>query len=387
MSFIYMSQQIITLFVQSMVNNSLYQSKGTINKDFNQIASLGLLLSIFVAVVVVSSFWLMKDIILNSLHIDIEAKNYALEYLVFMLPFFILYNIFQYFVYILYAINKGKYNLILVIIIILCNVIFNYSGVYLFHWGVKSIALASCLSVIVVIPIYYFIISRNNIQLFTYNKLYFKNVFIGIKNLGFASILEPLLHQGIQFIIMVFLSKMGQEMLSAKTHAHNFLTIPMTISIAFGIVVQLHISTLFGANNIQKIKEYAKLYIVVAFTMNIIITASVILFVWLTIDFYSASTAVLKYLLLCLFLGIIWEPSRCLSIVSKATLRGLQYGNYPLLFSLINKVFIVVPLLYVVVNFSKLSISGVIIVECIGYILNFCIYYIMYRKIMKKGVL
>ena len=93
MSFIYMSQQIITLFVQSMVNNSLYQSKGTINKDFNQIASLGLLLSIFVAVVVVSSFWLMKDIILNSLHIDIEAKNYALEYLVFMLPFFILYNI------------------------------------------------------------------------------------------------------------------------------------------------------------------------------------------------------------------------------------------------------------------------------------------------------
>ena len=184
---------------------------------------------------------------------------------------------------------------------------------------------------------------------------------------------------------MIFLSHIGQELLSAKTHAHNFLTIPMTISIAFGIVMQLHISSLFGLNNMQKIKEHAKAYIQVAFIMNVVITTLVIFFVWLSIDFYSTNNDVRKYLLICLFLGIFWEPSRCLSIVSKATLRGMQYGNYPLLFSLLNKVLIVVPMLYIVVNFTELSIVGVILIESLGYFLNFCIYMLLFKFLLRSN--
>ena len=175
MSFIYMSQQTTTLFIQAMVNNAIYKHANNQSKySLNQILSAGFLFSIISAILIIVIFWNSKGYIFNKLKISIEAKEYAREYLFYMIPFLILYNILQYFVYVFYALNLPVRNIVIFAMIIILNIIFNYIGVQILNLGIISVTLASGLSIACLLPFIYIRARKSNIFLnFTHDN---KNV-------------------------------------------------------------------------------------------------------------------------------------------------------------------------------------------------------------------
>jgi Na+-driven multidrug efflux pump len=309
-----------------------------------------------------------------------------------MIPFFIIFAVQQYFSYILYAIGLSKINFIYFVVIIILNTIFNFIGVKLLNLGVQGIALASSLSIICVLPIYIVICIKNNvnIKLIGFSKQTYQDVIEGVKNLGVVSIIEPIAHNSVRFILILIIAYLGQEMISAKRHASNFLTLAMTLSLSTGIIIQAYISRAYGEGKIDEIKELYSKYIKFGILVNFIFSALTYIYIYITLDFYTESKEVQKYIIICLAMGLFVEPMRLLSLVSKSHIRGLQVANLPFAFSFSAKLLIVYPMYYFVIKYTSFGIVGILFVEGMSYFSNFLVYTYMikrkYKKLIKKVI-
>lgn len=387
MAILYMSQNMVTLFAQAMVNNALYRSSKQ-TKDFNKIISAGFILSVGVSFLIAIGFFIAKDYLIMLFKIDTEAKRYALQYITYMIPFFLVYNIEQYLTYTLYALKLARLNFLYIACILLFNTLFNYIAVVVFHMETSGIAMSSTLSIIIILPLYFIFAARHKVKFtFKLKKEYFIKAFTGIKNLGAAAIAEPLLHQFVQFYMSILIAQIAQEMLSARYHANNFLTFSVTLALSFGLIIQMNTATLYGQNKLLETKQFYRKYKLLGLGVSLILVMLTIVFISTTmhLGWYTKNLKVQHYIIMCLLIGIIIEPMRMLSIVSKAYLKGLQKANMPLLLSLLTKILISLPLLYLVVKYTHLELVGILFIEAIGYFVNFTAYSYLIRRFYKTN--
>ncbi|MDR0484376.1 MAG: hypothetical protein LBH40_03790 [Alphaproteobacteria bacterium] len=383
--FVYMAQQIVTVFSQSMVSNALYKD-ASLGEDFRNIISAGFILTVFLAIIICLIVFFFQDHILTNVKISIEAKQYATGYMINMIPFFIAFAIQQYFSYILYSIGLAKLNFIYFLVIIVLNTVLNIIGLYIFNLGVKGIAWASSLSIILVLPVYIYLASKYKVNLVfrNFKKDTYIKLFDGIKNLGIASIIEPIAQNSVRFMLILIVAYLGQEVISAKRHASNFLTLSLTLSLSFGIILQSYISRLYGENKLADIKKFYNKYLKVGLVSSFSLSLLTLGFIYITLDFYSENTTVQKYIIICLFVGLFIEPMRMLSLISKAHIRGLQVANLPFILSFSAKLLIVYPLYYVVMKYTSFGIIGILTVEGISYFANFAVYTLMLKRKYKQ---
>lgn len=380
-----MVQNIVTVFSQSMVTNASYKDP-SLGKNFRDTISLGFYVTLIISFIICIIIFFFQNNILDKVKISAEAKEYASIYMINMIPFFIIFGIQQYFSYILYSLGLSKINFIYFVVIIVLNTIFNFIGIKYLHLGAAWIAWASSLSIICVLPIYIIICIKNNvsIKLIGFNKKTYKDVFDGIKNLGVASIIEPIAHNSVRFILVLIIAYLGQEMISAKRHAANFLTLSMTLSLSMGIILQAYISRLYGENKIADIKTIYSKYLKYGILANFLFSLLTLIFIYITLDFYSESKSVQKYIIICLAMGLFVEPMRLLSLVSKSHIRGLQIANLPFVFSFSAKLLIVYPFYYIVIKFTNFGIVGILFIEGVSYFSNFLVYTYMIKRKYKK---
>ncbi|MFL1781159.1 MATE family efflux transporter [Candidatus Hepatincolaceae symbiont of Richtersius coronifer] len=395
--FIYIIQGIFTQFCQSMVNNCVYlyaKNDSTVNVNYNNTLFAGFIISILLSLILVTLLFIFKDnlFFIFKKSLDDEAKKYALKYIIYMIPFFILLNMEQYFSYILYSLNLARFKFLFIIAIFILNILFNYLAVEVFQAGVSGIAISSSLSVLAIFPLYLYALYRFKILYKLKISLhYYKKAYVGIKNLGFAGVLDPILHYIVQFFISAIIVKIGVEMISAKQHAQNYLIFSLTASLSIAIMMQLRISKLFGQSKPQDFKNIRAFYnknLKAALSLSILFTLAAFIFVYFTLhlyeNWYSSNQTVRQYLIICMILAILVEPLRTLSIVSKAYLKGLQNANWPLIVSILNKMFITLPLCYAVIFFTSLGLAGIFLVEGFSYLVNFILYLVLAKTIYKK---
>ncbi len=380
-----MIQNIVTIFSQSMVSNALYRDP-TLGKLFKSIASLGFIVTILLSLILCVVIYFLQYSLISKVNINNEAKVYASAYIINLIPFFMIFAIQQYFSYILYVIGLSKINFIYFVVIIILNTIFNLIGVKVLNLGVEWIAWASSLSVLCVLPVYIFICIKNNvnISIININKKTYKSVFLGIKNLGIASIIEPIAHNSVRFVLVLIVAYLGQEMISAKRHASNFLTLTLTLSLAFGIILQSYISRFYGEYKIKEIKNLYSKYLKLGLLCNFLFSLLTLGFIYFTIDFYSDNKTVQKYIVICLCMGLFVEPMRMLSLISKSHIRGLQVANMPFILSFSAKLIIIYPLYYMVIKYTNFGIIGILLIEGMSYFVNFIVYTWTIRQKYKK---
>ncbi|MDR2008384.1 MAG: hypothetical protein LBQ34_05375 [Alphaproteobacteria bacterium] len=378
--FVYMIQQIITVFSQSMVSNALYKD-ATLGEDFKSITSLGFVLTVLMAIIMCAIIYFLQSHILSGVKISAEAKEYAVVYMTNMIPFFIAFAIQQYFSYILYSVGLAKLNFIYFVVIIILNTILNMIGLH-FGLGVAGIAWASSLSVILVLPVYIYLAHKYNVNIILcqFKKETYLKVFSGVKNLGVVAIIEPIAQNSVRFILVLIVAYLGQEVISAKRHAANFLTLALTVSLSFGIILQAAISRLYGEGKLDDIKTLYSKYVKIGLLANFLLSALILGFIYLTLDFYSTSVEVQKYIIICLAMGLFVEPMRLLSLISKAHIRGLQVANIPFVVNFIAKLILIYPLYYVIIKFTNFGVSGILAVEGIGYFANYVVYTLMIKR-------
>ena len=374
MALLYLSQYILTLFAQSMVTNATYFDLEN-KKEFSKHIGACILISIGITCIMALLFLTFKNNIINSFHISEGAKTYASTYLTYMVPFLFLFGIQQYFTYVIYTLGLAKLNLLIIILIVSLNTIFDYTSTQILHLGVAGIALASACSIICVLPIYYSILAKHKVapMFFAIDKELIKKLKIGMQKLGFYSFIEPVSHYALQFAMFIFISLIAQEMMSGNTHAHNFLTFAITFSLACGIIIQIQIVKLYAKGRIANIKKLYANYLKISLLFSLIISLISTIFIYFTIDFYSSNNLVKKYIIICMLLGLFIEPMRALSIVSRSYLRGLQYINFPLTVNLLGKIFIFLPLYYISVHFTNFGIFAILFLEGLSYLFYFMV--------------
>lgn len=374
MALLYLSQYILTLFAQSMVTNATYFDFAN-KKEFSKHIGACMLISVAISCIMALLFLTFKNNIINSFHITNNAKEYASTYLTYMMPFLLFFGIQQYFTYVIYTLGLAKLNLLMIILIVCLNTMFDYTSTQILHLGVAGIALASACSIICVLPIYYIILKKHKVApiLFAVHKELIRKLKTGIQKLGFYSLIEPVSHYALQFAMFIFISYIAQEMMSASTHAHNFLTFAMTFSLACGIIIQIQIVKLYSKGNMTNIKKLYTTYIKISFLFSLVISLISTIFIYFTLDFYSSNSMVKKYIIICMLLGLFIEPMRALSIISRSHLRGLQYINFPLLANLVGKIIIFLPLYYVAVHFTNFGIFAILFLEGLSYLFYFVV--------------
>ncbi|MCL2567271.1 MAG: MATE family efflux transporter [Alphaproteobacteria bacterium] len=379
--FVYMIQQIITVFSQSMVSNALYKD-ASLGEDFKSITSLGFILTLSIAIIMCVIIFFFQGSILSGIKISAEAKQYAVVYMVNMIPFFLAFAIQQYFSYILYSVGLARLNFIYFIVIIILNTVLNIISLYILQLGVAGIAWSSSLSVILVLPVYIYLAHKYNvnIRLHKFQKDTYLKVYLGVKNLGITAIIEPIAQNSVRFILVLIVAYLGQEVISAKRHASNFLTLALTLSLSFGIILQAAISRLYGEYKLEDIKKLYAKYVRIGIIANFLLSAITLGFIYLTLDFYSTSTDVKKYIIICLFMGLFTEPMRLLSLISKAHIRGLQVANTPFIFSFAAKLLLIYPFYYLVIKYTEFGVVGILAVEGISYFANYVVYTFMIKR-------
>jgi Na+-driven multidrug efflux pump len=379
MAYIYMSQYIITLFSQSMINNAIYHIPNR-GEDFNKLISIGFFYCLFLAIMVSLVFYFSKEFLISFFKISQEAKQFAFDYLSFMIPFLIVFSVSQYVVYVVYALKLAKFNIFYFFAIIILNIIFNFIA-YKLSLGVKGIALASGLAVVFVIPWALWNLKKHAIVfVFTRVKIYYQISLIGVKKLGIAGVLDPLAHHFMLFFTSIMVSKIGGEMLSAKYHSHNFLLFASTLALSFGVVLQFSIAKKYGQKQIHDIRNFYYKYLKVVFFTTLILVSLANLVIYLGINFVSANDMVKKYIILAMLMGIIAEPFRALGIVAKASLRGLQQANLPLFIRVFFKDPILIGVYFIFYHYGFLSLQSVILISGVGFLFNFIIYHYFILK-------
>jgi Na+-driven multidrug efflux pump len=388
-SLIYMIQRIITLFVSAMIDNSLYHY-ANLDKNYKDSLFVSFILTILLAIIVSILFFYYKNFILSFFKINPKAKEFALIYINYMIPFLIIYGIQQFFSYLLYTLKLAKLNLFIIFGIIIFNFIFNYVSNIL-NYGVKGIAIASNLAIICSIPFYLWILYKNNVYLFKFinlNKTYFRIATKGIKNIGIASIFEPILIQGVDVIIKILIvSFVAQEALSARVHSGNFFTLALSFSVSLGIILQiiltknLAIKDTDGANKLYQ--QFLKIGVLTILT----IVGLIYLLITHYVNDVSSNLSVANYILVIAIFSLIIEPSRLLSVVSKSYVKALQRGNLVLIITFCVKLFLVYPMMYIFLKIYNFGLYGILSVEIINYLINFILYSFAIKYFSKKSKL
>ncbi len=376
-SLIYMIQRIIVLFVQSLVDNSLYKYT-QINNNYKYSLLFGFVFSIVLSIIISLIFFSSKEFILSFFKINPNAKFYALQYIDYMILFLIIFSIQQYFHYILYSLKLAKLNLIIMIYMVILNFIFNYVSFYILKLGVIGIAIASNLALLFTLPIYIYIIVKKKMWFFKISALsykYFNNSIVGIKNIGFASIIEPILVQGVDVVIKILIvSFVAQEALSARVHSSNYFTLALSFSVALGICLQMLFSKLLGKHNIKIVDKIYKKSLIFGLMFVIILSVIVYVLVYINSNIITKNIQVKDYILFLCAFAVILEPIRMLSIASKSYLKGMQKGNIVVIITFAIKLCVVYPLIYIFLTKFSMGLYAIVLAELINYMLNFICY-------------
>ena len=376
-SLIYMIQRIIVLFVQSLVDNSLYKYT-QINNNYKYSLLFGFVFSIVLSIIISLIFFSSKEFILSFFKINPNAKFYALQYIDYMILFLIIFSIQQYFHYILYSLKLAKLNLIIMIYMVALNFIFNYISFYILKIGVVGIAIASNLALLFTLPIYIYIIVKKKMWFFKISALsykYFNNSIVGIKNIGFASIIEPILVQGVDVVIKILIvSFVAQEALSARVHSSNYFTLALSFSVALGICLQMLFSKLLGKHNIKIVDKIYKKSLIFGLMFVIILSVVVYVLVYMNSNIITKNIQVKDYILFLCAFAVILEPIRMLSIASKSYLKGMQKGNIVVIITFAIKLCVVYPLIYIFLTKFSMGLYAIVLAELINYMLNFICY-------------
>jgi Na+-driven multidrug efflux pump len=388
-SLIYMIQRIIALFVSAMIDNSLYHYTN-FDKSYKDSLLINFVFTIVLAIIVSILFFYYKNFILSFFKINPKAKEFALNYINYMIPFLIIYGIQQFFSYLLYTLKLAKLNLFIIIGIIILNFIFNYIS-NLLSYGVKGIAIASNLAIICSIPFYILILYKNNIYLFKFiniNKTYFYVAIRGLKNIGVSSIFEPILIQGVDVIIKVLIvSFVAQEALSARVHSGNFFTLALSFSISLGITLQILLTKHLAIKETNEANSLYKKFMKIGLLTILTIVGLIYILITIYIDKVSSNLSVANYILIIAIFSIIIEPSRLLSIVSKSYIKALQRGNLVLIITFCVKLFVVYPLIYIFLKIYNFGLYGILSAEIINYIINFILYTFAIKYFSRKSKL
>ncbi len=388
-SFIYMAQSIINLFSQAMINNSIYYDPGR-KAIFSKMIFIGFILTLSIAFTITGMIFFFKDYIISLIKVNSDAKDFALTYIKYIAPLFIFWAIQQYCSYILYSLSMAKINFLCYILILIFNTIFNYIAVFILDWQVIGIAVSTIVSLIMILPIYIYFIKKNIIlgKAKIFSKDIRKKTIFGLKRLGIVSIIEPIAYNSIQFILLIIISHIGQEWLSAKRHASNLLLVCVTLSMSFAIILQLYISKLYGEGKLREIKKLYIKYLYYGMSAVFIFSILSLLITYVFKDFISTDANVIKYMIICMALGLFMEPMRFLSMYSKAHIKGLQQANIPFLLSFLMKLLILYPSYYLIVKYTTWGVIGILIAEGLSFFMNFMIYSYLIRtkhtKILKK---
>lgn len=386
MPYIYMLQNILTLISQSMITSNLYYCSNS--SKYHIGIAWNLILTITISGLLILILLLSKDYLLLKVNINHQAKLFSQQYLTFIIPFFFFYGIQQYYSYLFYAHQKYVTNLVLITIILILNIILDFISINWLHYGIIGIAIASSLAIIITLPIYIIYAKRYKLYMMFKNFInYLPIVTHGIKNLGLASILEPISIQAIKFIIIIALSHIADEVIAAKQHAHNLLTFCLTIALAISIITQYSITFLYSKQApIKRIKyTYYKMLSLVGIII-LILASLVTLFIYFNNITLSANTSTNKYILIYLLFGsVILEPLRGVSIVAKSALKGLQRANLALFIKILIKIFLIIPIIYFASYSLQFGIYIIIFAEALGYLCYFLTYHLLYQKILYKN--
>ncbi len=384
MGIVYLCQSILTTFSQSMVNNAVFRHLDN-KKDFNATLSAGFIYSVIVSILVSIVLFYLQTHLLQYFKISKEASSYALTYMLYIIPFYILFNIEQYFMYILYTLKLAKLNLLYICIIVSLKILFNYIFIYHLDLGIKSIALSSSISVLLILPLYILLCKAKGIFItFKIYKSHFKSALLGIKKVGAASLIEPICFYFIQSFMAILVSYIAQEALSARTQANNFIFFVTTMSLSFGIMMQVNITRFYAEKNFLETKNFYNTYLKTNFILSIFMAVIASMFIILTISWYSNNVEVKYYIIIAMLCYVFIEPFRSLSILSRSKLRGLQIANIPVLISLLNKLIISIPLSLILLKYTNLGIIGIFIVEGLIYLIQYFAHSILINNFYKK---
>ncbi len=287
------------------------------------------------------------------------------------------------------AARNAKLPLVISAISLGANTLLNYILIFgklgLPAMGVSGAALATLSSSALALLLYIIIINATDNPLRAPIKAFFKidkAFVVKVYQTGWTVVVhECLWSLGISIFIMI-LSRMRTDGYTAYRIAAQFTRFEFIFAMAISSSASVTIGQLLGRKDIDKALAYEKKYAKTQIAINVVVSILIVLITYALVDLFNVSAAIKRdavymALALCVFL-----PLKAYSAMQAAgILRAGGDTKWPVFFELAGTYFVDVPILYLLLRYTKLVSPTIIFFASSGAILTSIL---LYRRV-KSG--
>jgi putative MATE family efflux protein len=254
-----------------------------------------------------------------------------------------------------------KWNLLSSLLMTGLNVGLNAMVVFVWHGGIRGIALASVFSAVAALLIQVVAThGRLNLKMpIAYALRRFKTIFKSIWRISFPCSIEPLSFNLNMIVLNMFVARLGAEALAARTYTFNIFILGMVLTIALGTANQSIIAQLIGKRDFDEADRQLKKSLRAAS-----LGAAAVVFILFTahrplMGLFTNNPEVLQWALVLFALAALTEVPRAINIMVGGSLRATGDAWYITIISMVVTWFFAIPLAYILTFKAGWGLAGI----------------------------
>lgn len=295
----------------------------------------------------------------------------------FMFPSFAIYNIFN-------AQGDSKTAMKVQVITLIINIILDPIFIYVLGYGVKGAAIATVISFIFSITLYYYFIKTKSyldIKLSSFNfspKLVKEILKVGIP----ASLM--MLSMSVYFMIInKFMSNFGTEYVAASGIAFRLESIIIMPVVAFSLSVLTLTGMFFGAKQYNLIKFIIKYSLKILIILTSLIGLIFFILPSLFLRIFTSDQVLLSLGSSYLRIEVFIFPLFAIVMIISRAMQGMGFGTFGFILSLIRLFVVALPIAYLFVFILNYNFLSIAIASIIGNLIAAIVAVIWFRNKMK----
>ena len=302
----------------------------------------------------------------------------VLEYMNWIVPFLAFYMLLNIGLFIIRLDGSPTYAMLCSAIPALINLTLDYIFVFPLHWGLMGAALASAISVIVgSIMIVVYIVGFSKVLHLYRPKFSLKSILLTIRNIGYMVKLGSsafLTEAAIACMMLVgnyiFMRYLGEDGVAAYSVACYCFPIVFMVNNAIAQSTQPIISYNYGALRPARVKKAGITMALMALVYTGLMWSVIILAPEYLISVFSSDTALSADAVPALKLYFAAFIFMDLQYIGQTVFKSLNKRKQAIFFSLLRKVFIVVPLTYLLPYTFHMGTDGVFLAEPVSNVIG-----------------
>lgn len=296
-----------------------------------------ILFSFTLGFAIASGFFILKDQIGLWMNMTPELNQIASRYISLMAFFFLTMAIGVAYQAILSSRGLTQWSMYISFVTNGVNLILDAIFVWVFHWDLDGVVLASISANITALCIVLWLVHKK-LKIHFYIKGFFQDMLKVLRpmlRIGIPNALEPFSYSVQQIFLSAMIISMGLVAMAANSYTLRLINFAIMICFSLTSGGQILMAHYMGERKFNRVNH--TFWFIIAVTMTISLINSVLLWSFSNTFFYlfTKNPEILRAGKSLLLIAIFMEPARAINIVGGISFRAVGDARFPLIISMI----------------------------------------------------